>query len=144
MPIINASDLATNIYPEVINEITRNDSTITTTAISAAIQETKMYLGRYDLVQLFGTDTINPTLDDPYLKALVKDIACWHLLRLCNSGASYTAYRTAYLDAIEVLKNIMNGKAQPQGWLYVDTTMEVTAKGDSINWSSNVKRNNYY
>ena len=117
MPIINASDLATNIYPEVINEITRNDTTITTAAISAAIQETKMYLGRYDLIQLFGTDTGSPTLDDAYLKSLVKDIACWHLLRLCNSGANYTAYRTAYTDAIEVLKNIMNGKAQPQGWL---------------------------
>ncbi len=144
MPIITSSDLATNIYPEIITEITRTDTTITDRAISAAIQEAKMYLARFDLVQLFGTDSTPPTVADEYLRSLVKDLACWHLLRLSNVGIDYTVYRTAYQDAITALKNIMAGQAQPDGWPYADTSAEETPSGDSISWASNPKRNNYY
>ncbi len=144
MPIITTSDLATNIYPEIITEITRTDTTITDRAINAAIQEAKMYLARFDLAQLFGTDSTPPTITDEYLKSLVKDLACWHLLRLSNAGIDYAAYRTAYQDAISALKNIMAGQAQPQGWPYLDTSTEGTPLGDSISWGSNPKRNNYY
>jgi len=144
MPIIAATDLATNIYAEIITEITRADSTITDRAINAGILEAKMYLARFDLVQLFGTDTLSPTIEDEYLKSLVKDIACWHLLRLSNAGIDFTAYRTAYQDAINALKCIMAGQAQPQGWPYISTTGENTPKGDAINWQSNPKRHNYY
>lgn len=144
MPIITSADLATNIYPEIITEITRADTTITDRAIATAIQEAKMYLGRYNLVQLFGTDTTSPTVNDEYLKSLVKDIACWHLLRLSNSGIDYTVFRAAYQDAIGSLKNIMAGQAQPENWPYLDTTSESVPPGDSISWNSNPKRNNYY
>ena len=144
MPIITPSDLATNIYPEIITEITRTDNTITTRAIDTAIQEAKMYLARFDLVQLFGAGITPPAVRDEYLKSLVKDLACWHLLRLSHVGIDYAAYRTAYEDAIGSLKNIMTGQAQPQGWPYADTTGEETPEGDSISWSSNPKRNNYY
>jgi len=144
MPIISPADLATNIYPEIITEITRSDDTIVDSAINVAVQETKMYLGKYDLVQLFGTDRLPPAIQDEYLSSIVKDIACWHLLRLSNSGIDYTAFRTAYLDAIAALKSIMAGQAQPAGWPYLDTTTETTSPGDSISWDSNPKRNNYY
>ena len=145
MPIITSTDLATNIYPEIINEITRTNSTITDRAIATAIQETKMYLSRYDLVQLFGTDTTSPAITDEYLKSLVKDVACWHLLRLANTNLDYAAFRTAYQDAINSLKNIMNGQAQPQGWPYIDTTTSPPIPdGNTISWNSNPKRNNYY
>jgi len=145
MPIITSSDLSTNIYSEIITEITRTDTSITDRAINTAIQETKMYLGRYDLLQLFGNDTTAPTITDEYLKSIVKDIACWHLLRLSNSGIDYTAFRTAYQDAISSLKNIMSGQAEPQGWPYLDTsTSTPPPDGNSISWNSNPKRNNYY
>ncbi len=144
MPIISQADLATNIYAEIITEITRADSTIADRAINAAISEAKMYLARYDLVQLFGTGSAEPVVQDEYLQSLVKDLACWHLLRLSNAGVDFTAYRTAYQDAISTLKNIMAGQAQPAGWPYLDTTTETTPDGDAINWSSNPKRNNFY
>lgn len=144
MPIITSSDLATNIYPEIITEITRSDATIADRAVAAAIQEAKMYLGRYNLLQLFGTDTTAPSVSDEYLKSLVKDLACWHLLRLSNAGIDYTAFRTAYLDAVTALKNIMAGQANPDGWPYLDASAETAPPGDSISWSSNPKRNNYY
>jgi hypothetical protein len=143
MPIIIPSDLHTNIYPEIIEQITRGDSTITVAAISAAVQEAKMYLARYDLDQLFGTDTAAPSFTDGYLASIVKDIACWQLIRLCNT-IDYPVYRSAYVDAVTTLKNIMSGQLQPSGWPYLDTSGENTPLGDTIDWNSNPKRNNYY
>ena len=144
MPVITPADLATNIYPEIITEITRTDTTLANRAIDVGIQEAKTYLARFDLIQLFGTDTTPPTVTDEYLKSLVKDLACWHLLRLSNAGIDYAVYRTAYQDAISTLKSIMVGQAQPSGWPYADTAAESVPSGDAITWSSNPKRNNYY
>lgn len=144
MPLITSIDLGTNIYPEIVTEITRTDTTITDRAISAAILEAKMYLDRYDLLQLFGNDTTPPTVADEYLKTLVKDLACWHLIRLSNTGVDYTTYRTAYLDAIAALKGIQSGQASPEGWPYLDTSAASAPPGDAISWSSNDKRHNYY
>ena len=144
MPIITSIDLYTNIYPEIIKEITRGDTTVADRAISTAIQEAKIYLARFDLLQLFGTNKDLPTVTDDYLKSLVKDIACWHLLRLSNAGIDYAVYRTAYQDAITSLKNIMAGQAQPDGWPYAETPDSEVPPGDSISWSSNPKRDNFY
>lgn len=144
MPLITPSDLSTHMYPEIITEITRNDSAIVSKAIDTAIQETKMYLSRYDLLQLFGNDTTGPAIQDEFLKSLVKDIACWHLLRLANPNIDYAIFRTAYEDALTTLKAIMSGATNPQGWPYYDATNESTPTGDTITWNSNPKRVNYY
>lgn len=144
MPIITIADLATNLYPEVIAEITRSDDNIAATAITTAIQEAKMYLARFDLVQLFGTDTDEPTINDDYLKSLVKDLACWHLLRLSNVHADHAAFRIAYTDALAALKNIMAGQAQPQGWPYAAIASADLPDGDAISWHSNPRRDNFY
>ena len=144
MPIITQADLATNIYEEIITEITRSDTTIGDRAIAAAILETKMYLSKYDLVQLFGTDILSPTIQDEYLKSIVKDLSCWHLLRLSNAGIDMAVYKSAYQEALAALKNIQSGLAAPQGWPYLNTTSETAPPGDAINWNSNPKRNNYY
>jgi hypothetical protein len=141
---ITQSDLSTHIYAEVINEITRTDSTIVTKAINTAIQETKMYLDRYDLAALFGTDIAAPTVTDEYLKSIVKDITCWHLIRLANVNVDYNAYRNNYYDAINALKTIMNGGANPQGWPYKDISSETLTNGDAITWTSHPKRENYF
>lgn len=144
MPIITQADLATNLYAEIITEITRSDATITDRAIVAAVSEAKMYLSRYDLLQLFGTDSTLPVIEDEYLKALVKDLACWHIIRLSNTGVDHGGFRTAYQDAITVLKSIQSGQAQPEGWPYAETISPTIPDGDSISWSSNPRRNNYY
>lgn len=144
MPIITSADLSTNIYAEIVTEITRSDTTIADRAVNAAILEAKMYLGRFDLVQLFGTDTTSPAVQDEYLKTLVKDLACWHLMRLANTGVDYGVYRTSYQDALAALKNIQAGLVQPQGWPYADTRTETAPPGDAISWHSNPKRHNYY
>jgi len=143
MPVITPSDLETNLYPEIITEITRADNSITERAISTAVQEAKIYLSRYDLVQLFGTDSTPPAIADDYLKSLVKDIACWHLLRLGNTTTDLGIFRTAYQDAITALKSIMSGQAQPEGWPYAEAATQ-PPDGTAISWSSNERRNNYY
>jgi hypothetical protein len=145
MPIITQADLATNIYPEVIDEITRADATIVANAINTAVQEAKVYLAKYDLDQLFGSKDTEPTVTDAYLSSLVKDLTCWHLLRLSNVSIDYAVFRTAYEDAIAALKSIMAGQAQPQDWPYRDTaTADTPPDGNAISWSSNPRRNNFY
>lgn len=145
MPIITVSELETKLYAEVITEITRGEITIAAKAIAIAEQECKMYLSRYDLIQLFGTETDPPTVDDEYLKNIVKDIACWHLQLLNNTGVAYATSRTAYTDALEQLKNIKTGALQPDGWPYKDAgTSTSLPEGNTINWKSNPRRSNHY
>jgi hypothetical protein len=144
MPIISPADLSTNLYAGTIDEITRSDASITQRAINAAIQEAKMFLTRFDLVQLFGTDTDGPSVPDEYLKSLVKDIACWHLIRLSSTGVDQATCRQAYQDALAALKSIQAGQAQPAGWPYATTSPYTAPSGDAIAWSSNPKRNNFY
>ncbi len=144
MPFLLPSDLKTHLYDEVVTEITRGDDSLTTNAIAAAVQEAKIYLSKFDLVALFGTAETDPTFTDAYLLALVKDLATWHLLRIANPGTDNAIARTAYEDAIGVLKSIQNGSVQPAGWPYADTAAESVPDGNSINWSSVPKRSNYY
>ncbi len=144
MAIITPGDLNTHVYAEIVTEITRGDDTITTRAIEAAIQEAKMYLSRFDLTQLFGTDTTEPTLEDALLKSLIKDLSCWHLFRLANASIDNNINRSFYDDAINTLKNIMNGQLMPEGWPYAPQTTTPAPDGDTISWSSQVKRSNYY
>lgn len=143
MPLITPADLSTHIYTEIINEITRNDDSIATIAINAAIQEAKLYLSRYNLVQLFGTETIEAVINDTLLKSLVKDIAVWHLLKLSNTNIDQATHRLAYEDAIKTLKNIMSGAAVPDGWPFAEPATN-ESDGDTISWTSNEKRRNYY
>ncbi len=143
MPIIDRTDLYTHLYAEIIDEITRADGALIDTAIDAAIQEAKTYLARYDLAQLFGTVTTAPAITDEYLKTLVKDIACWRLIRLCNTSVDYAAFRSAYQDAVAALNNIMKGLAQPD-WPYAGTDNLNIPDGTTVSWHSNTRRENHY
>ncbi len=144
MPIITPTELDTHLYPEVTAALTRDDNTILSRAITAAEQEVKLYLGKYDLTALFGTESEAPTVEDELLKQLVKDVACWHLLRLSNNGTEISVFRTAYADALSTLKNIMSGMAMPAGWPYATPSTTELPDGNAVNWSSNERRSNHY
>lgn len=135
------------MYPEVMAEITRSDTDIQTEAIDTAIQETKIYLSRFDLVQLFGDDTAAPSVPaiaaDGLLKKLVKAIAVWEIVKPCNANIALEKARADYDDAIRTLKLIQKGDGMP-AWPYKDTTGETAPQGDSVYSSSNTKRNNDY
>ncbi|HXS38324.1 MAG TPA: phage protein Gp36 family protein [Flavipsychrobacter sp.] len=155
MSYLQKSDLYTNMYPEVIDEITRaNESNppamygdaIVNDAINVAIQEAKSYLSRYDLVQLFGSadGSVAPTLVDYNLQRKVKDIVCWHLLALCNTNIDMTLFEMKYNRSIEYLKDIQKGLVNPDGWPYIDTTNETAPQGDAIDVQYFPKRNNNF
>lgn len=114
-------------------------------AIQAAVAEAKSYLSRYDLMQLFGDDTTPETIADEHLKNIVKDIACWYLVRLANPNIDMTLFRTIYEDAIKWLVLVQKGQADPEGWPYKpddpDTDYDESA---GIQWSSNTKRRQHY
>lgn len=113
-------------------------------AIQSAIDEAKGYMGRYDLVKLFGTADTEPVHEDENLKNKVKDLGVWNLLKLCNPNISLELFRTVYEDAIKWFDKVINGKLDA-GWpIAVDdpaTTIN-EAIGD-VTWHSNPKRQNH-
>lgn len=140
MPYLVKAELKTHIYQHNIDEIIRNDATIADDAIEAAIDMAKGYLSRYDLVQLFGTDTEDPIVRSASLKNHVKDLACWYVLKLGNAGVDMELMKECYNDAVKWLKDVQAERSNPD-WPYRD--MDAAPKppnGDSIHFTSNRKR----
>lgn len=143
MPIITAADLTTTVYQEIIDAITREDTTIVDKAITTAVAEAKMYLSRYDLVKLFGDAETDPTTTDEYLQQIIKDMTMWHVIRLGNVNLQYEHIRQCYEDAIDRLKMIQKGQMNP-AWPYQDKTEATAEPGLSVTAFSNKKRTNRY
>lgn len=108
-----AADLTTHLYNEQITAISRADATLVDTAISAAEQEAKGYLSRYDIVTIFGK---TGTQRDATLLMYLKDMATWHFITLANAGADLEFRQARYKDAIAWLKGIQSSKIVPFGW----------------------------
>jgi phage gp36-like protein len=142
---LTPTELTTHIYPEIADEISREDDSIIEKAISEAIQEAKSYLSRFDLMKIFGNDATEPIVEDENLKSKVKDIAVWRLVRLANPNISMALARTNYEDAIRWMKDVQKGTADPEGWPYkpTDQTTPLT-EGAAIGWGSNTKRRNHF
>lgn len=136
------SDLYTVIYEDIINEIVRNDDTIPEKAIASAIAEAKAYLSRFDLAALFGTTEDEPTIEDEWLKSLVKDVAAWQLIKLANPNISTEMLRARYEDATAIFKNIQKGIMVPQNWPYFVPESTDPLPGAAVSWSSSTQLNN--
>jgi hypothetical protein len=144
-PIIQPSDLNSVLYPEIQNEKSRNDGGANAIeAIATAIQEVKMYITRYDIVQLFGNEETNvaATFTDVFLTRMVKNIAIWHFIQLANVNVNYESQKLLYEQAIDTLKRIQKGLADPK-WPYLDTTGETTPPSDQVTIRRNPLRNTY-
>lgn len=146
--IISIEDLYSRIYEEDIEEITRTTSdeenALVTTAIATAIGEVKMYLSRYDRLQLFGSNDVEPTVNDPLLKSMCVDVAAFHLVLLGNKNIDFKKTKEQYEATVEILKNIQKGNAQPEGWPYKDTSGQTAPQGSAIAASYNKKRKNNF
>lgn len=141
MPFLTAADLRTRIHEEIVDEITRDDNTIVVEAIAAAIAEMKAHLGQYDVLQLFGDDVTEPTVNDAYLKNMAKDIVCWQLIKLGNPCTDYEHTKACYEWARKDLKAIQAGQNTPD-WPYRETTGETAPQGNSVAASYTRKRQN--
>jgi hypothetical protein len=142
MAYLTKDDLASHLYGENIDAITRQNDALVTEAIDAAVAEAKSYLSKYDLTKLFADA---PIPDDVNLKRKVKDIACWNLLVLANANANLELFKMAKDDAIKWLVNIQKGQADPEGWPYPDDDPDTAVnEGGTISWSSNTQRRNQF
>lgn len=144
MAYIELNDLKTHIRAEIIDKISREDDEIPETAITAAIAEAKSYLGKYNLTKLFD-ETDSGFINDVNLKMKVKDLACWHLIKLGNPNINMATFRTAYEDAIEWLKLIQKGQTDPDGWTYKTDDADTTrVEGQGFHSSSNAKKTHHW
>lgn len=143
MAYLTIQDLYTHIYPELVDEILRGDDAIGMQAIDAAMQETKLYLSKYDILALLGNTEQEATIKDAMLQNIVKTIACWNLVQLAHAGLSFDAQMRHYEQAIKTLTQIKEGTLMPQ-WPHALTPSEVLLEQSPIGWYSTPKRNNHF
>lgn len=149
MPYILKGDLTTHLYPEIIETITRESDDIVNECVKIAIDEAKSYLMRFDLKALFGfidgDSETEATVIDYNLKSKIKDLTCWHLIKLSNPNIDVAMFRTSYEDAIKWLDNIKKSQLSPDGWPYkVDESSTLMNEGAMVFGSSNTKRRNHW
>lgn len=151
--LVQPSELNTELYPEVVEAITRSNPEETVSQIKAAEDFCKSYLFKYDLIALFGNDkvapVVEPTVKDENLKKTVKVIASYWLVRKANPNVNLDLFREDF--------ELMVGNKEIPGWLYdikegnispdwpykpdnPDTPEDESATNDGVHWSSNQKR----
>lgn len=115
---LTKDEMKSAIYLYQIDQITELDDDIITIAIGAAEDQAQSYLrpgnkkewmdGRplYDVTAIF-----HQTGDDrnALLLEMIKNIAVWYLIRLCNVDMIYDQVKDRYDRAIAWLQDVMTG-----------------------------------
>lgn len=141
MAYLSPTELATHLYQEQIDVISREDDTIVLVAIDAAISEARGYLSAYDTERIFSNEGNER---DALLLLHVKDIAVWHFITLCNAGCDIELRKFRYERATAWLKEVQRGNITPD-------LPKVDHDGDGMPdtpavylHGSNPKRRNHY
>jgi hypothetical protein len=152
--LVQPDELKTELYPEIIDAITRSDDAQVIIQIKAAEDFVKGYLFKYDLKALLGTETIAPTVIDENLKKVIKIIACYWLVRKANPNVSLDLFREDWMLMIGTkdepgwLTEIKNGHINPD-WPYkpddlLTTNVDESQINSDVHWGSNYKRINRF
>ena len=152
--LVKPEDLTSELYQEVIDEITRRNPDEVKQQLKAAEDYAKGYLFKYDLKALFGTDTEEPTLVDENLKKVIKVIASYWLVRKSNTGgASLDLFRDDWQLLIGTktepgwLTDVKEGRVNPE-WPYrkdvVETGTDESQDQNDVHFISNVKRTQHF
>lgn len=143
MAYIEIADLKTHLYAENVDEITREDDSIISAAIATALGEAKSKLSRFNLDKLFNPDATG-FVNDVNLKHKVKDMACYHLLTLCNVNIDYEIRKERYEFALKWLSDVRDGKEDPDGWPYKDDDEDTDyPEGSALSMYSGTPRRNH-
>jgi hypothetical protein len=150
--LVQPSDLTSELYQEIIDEITRENEEEVINQIKAAEDFCKSYLFKFDLMALFGDDATPPTVIDSNLKKTVKIIASYWIVRKANPNVNLQLFRDDW--------EMMIGTQQQPGWLtqvkegYLvpnwpykpddPSTPEDESDTGEVAWYSNNKRRNYF
>lgn len=155
MDFVTIQELKTHLYEEIMNEIVRDDNAIINDAIATGIDEVKGYIAKYDLDAIFKytTSATYPTIT-PWLAArnmkllsVVKDVTCWHIIRLSNPNIELPLRRVNYEDALSWLQRVQAGKIDPLLPVPAPSNVALGNGGTldgGIKWESNYKRNNHF
>jgi len=144
MAYLTKDDITTHIYPEIRDEITRGDDTLITKAIITGVGMAKSYLNRYDLIKMFSDDDTLRTFSEEFLNSVVKDVICWHLIRLANPNINLELFRQSYEDAIKFLEKVQRGGPDPAWPLKPDDPATPNDDAGNIMYVSFPKRINNY
>ncbi|MBF2024362.1 hypothetical protein [Flavobacterium psychrophilum] len=148
--LVQPNELITELYPEIVNEITRNNSDEVLLQLKSAEDFIKSYLFKYDLKALFGTPTQAPTFIDESLKKCVKIVASYWLVRKANPNVNLEVFADDFSLMIGTNKepgwliDVKNGNINPD-WPYKpdDITTPDFDESEAVNpvfWASNYKR----
>lgn len=144
--LVSIQELAeTSLYPEQITAITRNNPRAAELQILSAEELCKSYLFKYDLNAVFSDDKTPPSHPSEMIKKLVKIIASYFLVRMAAPNVNIELYRADYVDAIQLLEDIRDGKNNPN--LPYATDNPDTPADESMGefyFDSVKKRNNYF
>jgi hypothetical protein len=152
--LVQPEELITELYPEIINEITRNNSGEVLLQLKSAEDFVKGYLFKYDLKALFGTATEAPTYVDESLKKCVKIVASYWLVRKANPNVNLEIFADDFSLMIGTNKepgwliDVKNGNINPD-WPYKtnDPATPDVDESEAVNpvfWASNYKRTNRF
>lgn len=106
MPLITIPDLATHIYPEGMDAISREDDTKVQEAIDSAILQASQYLARYNTSAIFATEDAEEKKQYANLITYVKDIAKWHFIAVANVTVDLDLAERRYSASLKELKDI--------------------------------------
>nr|DAM85992.1 MAG TPA: head to tail adaptor [Caudoviricetes sp.] len=141
MAFITAKELETHLYKEDIDTISREDETILTAAVDAAIEEAYGYLGAYDRKKIFEA---TGDQRNPLLLIFVKDIAVWHFINLCNAGCDLELREKRYDRAVSWLRQVQRGETTANlPVVDEDGDGKPDTAGEYI-YGSNPKRNQHF
>lgn len=141
MAFITAKELETHLYKEDMDTISREDETILTAAVDAAIEEAYGYLGAYDRKKIFEAAG---SQRNPLLLIFVKDIAVWHFINLCNAGCDLELREKRYDRAVAWLRQVQKGETTANlPIMDEDGDGEPDTAGEYI-YGSNPKRNQHF
>lgn len=147
--IVTVEELSTtSLYPEIIKAITRDNTQAAELQILAAESLTRSYMSKYDCDAIFGTVDKEPTYKGAALeltKKVIKIIASYYLVRLANPNVDLELFRLDYQDALDWLKDLQKGDVAPDlPYKPDDPNTPNDESGDSVAWTSNIKRNNHF
>lgn len=131
-----------DLYPEIIDKITRGNSSDAELQLATAEDIVKGYLSKYDLTAIFGTATTQPTFESLSVKRIIKTIAAWFLIKRANPNVNTELFYDDYKNAIKWLEDVQEGKINLQ-LPFAPVTPETEAN-DGVYFNSLPKQTNFF
>lgn len=129
-----------SLYPEIVDKITRGNTSEAELMIQMAEDKVKSYLSKYDIPAIFGDGETAPTVSSPLIEGFIIAIASWYLVKKANPNVNLELFRVDYEDTMDWLKDLQDGKVNPDLPYKADDEVTGENDGTGVFFSSNIKR----